>query len=923
MNKRILQSRYLQVIIIIAVLMLALVLRLFVLTVIQEEKWSAAATSQNTKEVTTSAPRGDILDRYGRVLAGSKQIFTVTFNVSGMTTDEINSSAYKLVQLLEKNGDKYVNNFPIYITKKGNLKYTYDINKRDWLRSKGWPTDITAEEAFENLRNQYEIDPELDRREAMRVLQEDYSVWPPINIRNYTWTYDSKKKAFLEKYGLDENLTAEEAFIKLKETYHLDLPLEGMEECLSDTEILKIFQIREEIKNTGYKRYRSSTISSDVCDETVAYVEEESMNMKGVEIASESVRVYPNGKVASHILGYMGAISDTQYEEYVNEKGYNSDDLIGKDGIEGSMESYLRGKDGVKTILINSYGNYMETLSDEEPVAGKNVYLTIDMDLQKVAEKALEKAVKATSAGTYFESKYGNIKMTKYEKCQSGAVVALDVATGEVLAMASYPDYDPNIFAEGISTKDWASVQAYNPRDSLSPAPLYNNALRTSVQPGSTFKPVTAVAALQCGLDPDRRIYDKGYIEIGGRTFGCSSWNNYRSTHGYETLQTGIQNSCNFYFYCIASGRDWNNQASLNYDENISVDKIMSVAQEFGLGEKTGIELYEATTPLASAERKMKSMKSSLYYYLLANATAYWDKSVYNDDDALKEDVNVIIDWIEENPSRGEIINRIKEQTRVKPDKVEALTDMVKYSYFNAAEWTIGDEFNIAIGQGDNAYTPLQMARYIAALGNDGERNQVSIIKGIEDTELEKKETYQIDISADELDEVLGGMRLVATRGTLAGCFANFRIPVAGKTGTAERSGYINPPDEVSYVKENLSKITDKIEWKDVEKQMTKLMKSDPKKYPTENDAVDQAVILASGKEIKQSQINQFKDTYDNFAWTVSLAPYDNPKIAVVTLLIQGGVSSNAAPVCREVIGAYLDRGAVSYNLDFGNKMVD
>ena len=924
MSKKILQSRYYQLLVFVAVLMLALCIRLFVLTVIQEDRWAEAAVNQNTKEVVTSAPRGEILDRYGRVLATNKQIFTVTFNVSGLKTDDINKSAYVLVKLLEKNGDEYVDNFPIVITASGKFRYTYDQNKTKWLKSIGLSSDATAEEAFNKLRADYEIDPELDRHEAIKVLQETYGVWPPISVRSMTFTYDSRKKAFLEKYGLETDLSAEEAFNALREKYSLDKPLYDGEKVLSDKQVRKIFCIREEIKNIGYNKYRSSTIASDVSDETVAYVEEMGSMLPGVEIASETVRVYPEGSLLSHVLGYMGSISDGQYDEYVNNRGYNADDLIGKEGIEASMESTLKGTDGVKTILVNSGGDYIETLGETEPVAGKNVYLTIDADLQKVAEDALERAIKATASGSVFESKYGNMKLMKYEKCASGAAVALDVETGDVLAMASYPDYDPNIFAEGISTKAWASVQSTNPRDSLAPTPLYNNATRTSVQPGSTFKPVTAVAALQAGLDPDRRIYDKGYIKMGGRTFGCSLWNNYRGSHGYETLVTGIQNSCNFYFYCIATGKDWNNMSSLGYKEEMSVEKIMKVASEFGLGEKTGIELYETVTPLASKERKLQSMKQALWSHLYYNSEKYWPSSTINDDEKLREEISTITSWTEENPDRATIIKRIQEQTTVKKSKVETITDVCKYSYFNQAEWTTGDEFNIAIGQGDNAYTPLQMANYVATLGNDGKRNQVSIIKGIEGEGLNKKEkAYQIDVEKSDLDKVLEGMRLVAKRGTLASCFSRFPIDVAGKTGTAERSGYINPKDEVAYVKEHLSSIAPGVSWSDVQKTMTRMMKEDPQKYPTENDAVDEALITASGKKVSYSDINKYKDTYDHFAWTITLAPADNPKIAVVVLLIQGGTSYNAAPVAREIIGEYLGvySESESGQLDFSTKM--
>ena len=914
MNKRLLNSRFYQILAVMIVLVLILCVRLFVLTVIQKDEWTTAAENQNTKEITTLAPRGKILDRYGREIATNKQMFTLTFNVSGLSTEEINKTAYSLIQILEENDDEYVDNFPIKISG-DNYRYTFDDEKREWLEDRGYPDDFTAEQAFNALRSQYEIDPQLDRYEAADILKGTYGVYPPINVRSMTYTYDTEKEQFLEKYGLDTDLSAYEAFVQLRKTFKIDPEL-------SDSEARKILRIREEIQTLGYNRYLSATVAEDISEDTLIYVEERSSELRGVEIASDTVRYYPNGSTLAHVVGYMGSISDYQYEEYVTEKGYNADDLIGKDGIEASMESYLKGTDGVTRVRVDSSGNYIDTISETEPVAGQNVYLTVDLDLQKVAEDALKQGIESTASGTSFKSKYGNVGMSRFSNCASGAVVAIEVETGDVLAMASYPDFDPNIFAEGISTEDWESVQSTNPRDYLAPTPLYNSATKASVQPGSTFKPVTAVAALQCGLDPNMSIRDRGHIDIGGRSFGCSAWNSYRGTHGSLTLRTGIQNSCNYYFYCIATNTDWGTGASLGFSEDISIEKIMEVAQEFGLGQETGIELDEVTTPLASAERKMEATKNSLWSYLYSNAIRYWPESVVEDEEALRKDLDTITDWIEENPGRGEIIERIKAQTQVSEDSVETVADICKYSYFNQAQWTVGDEFNISIGQGDNAYTPLQMARYAATLGNYGVRNQVSIVKGIEgEGETVKEEPYTIDVEKEDMDEVLAGMRLVASRGTLAATFGRFPIEVAGKTGTAERSGYINPVDEVGYVKEHLSSIAPGVSWNEVEELISDLMLEDPESYPTENDAVDDAVIKASGNKITQSDIDQFKDTYDEFAWVVTLAPADDPKIAVVVMLVQGGISSNAAPVAREIIGEYLQVDSDYEEADFETKM--
>ena len=307
MNNRILNSRFYQILI--------LCIRLFVLTVIQHDSWNASADSQNTKEITTEAPRGKILDRYGREIATNRQIFTVTFNVSGLSTEEINTTSYNLVNILEANGDEYVDNFPIVI-EAGEYRYSYDDEKAQWLATQSFSQDMTAEQAFNALRNQYEIEPHVDRYEAAEELQTTYGVYPPINIRSMTYTYDSEKEEFLEKYELDTDLSAQEAFAQLRDKYKIS-------DDLSDDEARKIFRIRDEIKTLGYNKYLSSTIAKDVSNDTVVYVEEMSSEMKGVEIGSETVRYYPNGNTLSHVIGYMGSISDYQYEEYVTEKGYN------------------------------------------------------------------------------------------------------------------------------------------------------------------------------------------------------------------------------------------------------------------------------------------------------------------------------------------------------------------------------------------------------------------------------------------------------------------------------------------------------------------------------------------------------------------------------------------------------------------------
>ncbi len=895
---------------IIIILMAVLAIRLFVLSVVQNNEWDTYATQISEKSIYTSAPRGEILDRYGRVIAGNMQTFAVTFDASNLDNAEINRVAHETIKIMEANGDSYYDEFPIVLNN-GKFEYTYQNQINEWLTLQGIPTYYTAEQAFNFLRKKYEVDEGLSKYDAQAEMQSVYGFYPPISVKNMKYTYNLDKESFLGKFYLDYELTAEEAFNALCEKYEI-----SDEYTLEEKR--KILVVRNEIASLGYSKYLPATIATDVSDRTIIMLEEMSDSLPGVEAVSDTIRYYPNGNTAAHIIGYLGKISERDKSHYVDELGYNSNDLVGQDGIESIFESTLKGNDGVRVVQVNAYGEFVREVSYTEPEKGDNVYLTIDLDLQKTAEDALERQLNAIQTAGTFTSEYGNYKYgTAYKNANVGAIVAVEVETGDVLAMASYPDYDPNLFATGISSDDWSSLQRQNIRDALSPAPLYNIACRTAVQPGSTFKPVTATAALAAGLDPSKKLYDGGYIQVGNRTYGCLIWNRYRGTHGSLDLAHALEVSCNYYFYDVATGKDHYTGKSLGYEMNI--DKIMEYAQQYGLGLNTGIEITETITSVPSAEKKMERTKAALKNVLVWNAQEYFKSSVCKDKTLLNDYATEIVSWAEENPTRTEIIERLPDYG-IKDDEVENVADLCKFSYFNQAQWTLGDELNIAIGQGENSYTPLQMANYAATLGNGGLRNQVSIVKSVEGKgHTEKTEQVQVDISEENLNYIIDGMKLVASgsKGSLRGIFGSFPVSVAAKTGTAEKSGVIQPADETEYIKEHLSQLDRNLTWDMVESEMKRLMTEEADRYSNRNAAVDQAVINLSGGTVTQGRINQWKSEYDNFAWVIALAPADDPKIAVACLVFQGGTAGYAAPAVREVIGKYLqlDKTYTDYTL--------
>ncbi len=420
---------------------------------------------------------------------------------------------------------------------------------------------------------------------------------------------------------------------------------------------------------------------------------------------------------------------------------------------------------------------------------------------------------------------------------------------------------------------------------------------------------VTATAALDSGLDPNRKLRDGGAVKVGSRTYGCILWNTNRGTHGYLNLYEAIEVSCNYYFFDIATGRDFHRGASLGLPEKMNIERITRFAEEYGLGKPTGIEIAETVVAVPSEERKMSAMKTYLKNVLIGRAEMYFTPETVDDKDLLMGQIDTIVGWTEENPSRNTILDRLG-KLGIKEDMIETVGDLCKFSYFTQATWTLGDELIIAIGQGENAYTPLQIANYVATIGNDGIRNKVSILRAIEGQGLvEKEEGVKMSLKDDKiLGDITEGMRRVAqgSRGSGRVFFANFPVSVAAKTGTAEREGKIHLPDEVEYLKSHLKRINPSISWEEVEEEMNRLLHDYSDIYTSENTAARQAVLNLSRGRVTTTGIDRFKDDYDNFSWFVAMAPAEDPKIAVAVLLFQGGTGGYAGPVAREIIGKYL-----------------
>lgn len=373
---------------------------------------------------------------------------------------------------------------------------------------------------------------------------------------------DWKKEQKLEDYG-----TAEAVVDYYMKKYEVSKDFEL-------TDALKVVGVRYTMESKGFSTMAPYTFANNIDMETVQKLKEGAVALNGISVEIEPVREYVNGNMAAHILGRTDIIYKEEYEE-LKEKGYGMNDVIGKDGLEKVLEKYLKGKDGYKRVEQNKSGSVSQTLNVTPPVTENYAVLTIDSELQRVAEESLAKNIEATRGDKGID-------------CFSGAAVAVEINTGEVLAMASLPNYDPAEYSKNYT-------ELFNdPKN-----PLLNRALGGAYTPGSTFKPLTSIAALEEGIiTPSTQIADLGVYKFYAPSYQptCLIWKNTGETHGTINVSEAIGVSCNYFFYDV--GRQ------------LGIEKLSSYAKAFGLGQKTGIELAEADGLVASKEfRESRNME--------------------------------------------------------------------------------------------------------------------------------------------------------------------------------------------------------------------------------------------------------------------------------------------------------------------------
>ena len=405
------------------------------------------------------------------------------------------------------------------------------------------------------------------------LLSKNKSTYPdnfPIDINKKYTIKDDELKKWLRNYKLNENAKEEDAinyFIKKYKITNKEW-----------NDIRKIIAIRYEITTKGYSSTKSLSIAKNVSREVVAQISEKNIDYPGITISTDSERVYGYKTLASHIVGYIGRVGQEEYNASKNtDNPYKNDDFIGRTGIESMFEEYLRGKDGKEEIEMSVDGTVTGSSVTQDAIQGSTVVLTIDAKLQKVAEDSLKKNIEKIKKGG-FGKKYN---------AEGGSVVVLDVKTGEVRAMASYPNYDPNVWVGGISTEEYNKIKKQNA--------LFNKAISGSYEPGSVFKMATAIAGLETGaISKTEKINDTGiYKRYNDYQPRCWIYNQSHHGHGYVDVKQAIQKSCNYFFF------------ETSY--RMGIDKLGKYAKYFGLGAKTGIELPSETSGILASPKTIKN----------------------------------------------------------------------------------------------------------------------------------------------------------------------------------------------------------------------------------------------------------------------------------------------------------------------------
>ena len=735
---------------ILAVVFVAVFIRLSYMVRVSGDTYSETASTKATKSIALYGKRGTIYDTNLVPLAYDRTSYNVTFYRNPSRTKDSDREAYtqvllKVIQLVESNGKSTVNDFWMKQDESGN-----------WVFSSGSESETVEAKRKEQWRSNFSLS-KTDEANWFRTL--------------------------CEKYFIPEDL--------------------------SDDMKVKILALWQESRMNNYNS-TPCTIALDVGFETVSEIEVRSMELDGIEISESMSRVYPQGTTACHVIGYVSKISTESLEDY-RAKGYPNDALIGSDGIERSLEDqlspYISYRQGQRVIERNTRGKVVRELDYVAPTDGNSAVLTIDVDLQNVMREALVDNIEyirqqqeETVASDRWQRRKKDILDSYAEQgreisyANSGALVAMDPHTGRVLGMVSYPDFDLSYFDGGvISLSDWDKIREGND-------PLYNRAISTKDSPGSIFKLVTSLAALAEGKTTlTEPISCRGSFTETDASHPASCWTTDISEHQNQTVVEALKNSCNYYFY------------TMGY--RLGAAKIYKWAAALGLTSKTNIELPGETTSFVGNQEMLYDPDVAIENQytskplLAANAVRALiekigkERNIEYSQERIDEVVKKLLDITVTYSSKEEWNKPIREillyDLNLPVDYIRSnyLGNTI-VSYIQELQWTPNESIMLAIGYSITQVSPIAVARYASAIANGGIVYDAQIVDKIIAPDgtvvLDKQPVIANRINTNEayFAAIKRGMEDVtsAEEGGTAAKFYEGIDYIAAKTGTSQRT---------------------------------------------------------------------------------------------------------------------------------------
>ncbi|SMC19127.1 penicillin-binding protein 2 [Clostridium acidisoli DSM 12555] len=816
-SKKIL-NRYTVLLLIMLILFSVLGAKLYYLQVSRGDYYSDSANTKSHKLITVQAPRGFIKDKNGVDLATDVQSYNITYTNTDESEKTLFQTLQKVFKILDENKESQDDNFELKIN-----PYRFEFSTSDATEIQTLQLRFLKDRGFQD-----------------NILKKDFKGKKEADLT------DSEKAKLNDKLL---KLTPEYIYNELIKEYGIIKGLKSINVQTTPENIRRYLLIKDGIKMNSFSGYKPVDIASNISKNTSLIFAQRLFELPGINVDNKSMRKYPYGQLASSVLGYISKINSDDEEKY-SEKGYDtSSDYIGISGIEAALESKLKGDNGGKVVQVDKQGRVTNELATREAAPGNNVQLTIDVNLQYAAEQALKKEM------AYLQST-GSIGGQTTTNATRGAAVVVDVHTGNVLALVSLPGFDPNDFSNPKGLTD-ATIQKYfnddyeqmakaqnmsqsvidfrfpidtsikgnttirRDRYDYFPKPLYNYATMSLIPPGSTFKPLTAVAGLENGaIDENTPYNDQNQFDIGGKIEKFTD-----AVNGELSVVRALQVSSNPFFMYTA-------QRLLDKNNN-NLDILAQYAWGFGLGADpketnpgTGIEISES---FGQVYNTVSQKKISSAQYLLSIEqdlnTGISSKGIkLQQVDLYDRDGDDIIVYKDKKLSeikkeiKDDITDSVRNGTFSVNNYKKLLKELIaadpKYSGKNFSDtdlsnivadindraiasgnWELSRRFNVyhaAIGQGMDTFTPLQLAGYVSTLVNGGTRYKLNLLGKITDAtgkiiyETKPEVLDKVQISQKTRNLVMQGMNDVTQQGTAAQAFVGFPLQTGGKTGTAQ-----------------------------------------------------------------------------------------------------------------------------------------